>query len=89
MNTKPTPCHCKAYSFPHRPGGGLCCSPDPPTDRWQGEVGKNQPKELRRRGARRTLCREHGLHPIRDRKKIKRVLPRLYREYCERFYGAE
>jgi hypothetical protein len=23
-------CHCAAYAFPHRPGGGLCRWPDPP-----------------------------------------------------------
>jgi hypothetical protein len=26
---------CDAYKFPHRPGGGLCCYPDPPAVRWQ------------------------------------------------------
>ena len=25
------PCTCVAYTFPHRPGGGLCRWPDPPT----------------------------------------------------------
>jgi hypothetical protein len=25
-----TPCTCLAYPHPHRPGGGLCCWPDPP-----------------------------------------------------------
>ncbi len=24
---KPKPCHCSAYPFPHRPGGGACRSP--------------------------------------------------------------
>ena len=24
-------CHCDAYAWPHRPGGGLCRWPDPPT----------------------------------------------------------
>ena len=24
-------CHCPAYNWPHRPGGGLCQWPDPPT----------------------------------------------------------
>jgi len=28
-------CKCEAYKFPHRPGGGLCCYPDPPAVRWQ------------------------------------------------------
>ena len=25
------PCRCNAYNWPHRPGGGLCNWPDPPT----------------------------------------------------------
>ena len=28
-------CRCDAYKFPHRPGGGLCRYPDPPSVRWQ------------------------------------------------------
>lgn len=28
-----TPCDCEAYPFPHRPGSGLCCWPDPPAYR--------------------------------------------------------
>jgi len=30
---KPTayvPCTCAAYNWPHRPGSGICCWPDPP-----------------------------------------------------------
>src|SRR3954468_2210551 len=28
-------CQCKAYPWPHRPGGGLCCWPDPPVECWK------------------------------------------------------
>lgn len=28
--TSAPPCTCIAYAWPHRPGGGLCCWPDPP-----------------------------------------------------------
>ena len=28
--TKPHLCHCAAYAWPHRPGGGLCRWPEPP-----------------------------------------------------------
>lgn len=27
--SKEPPCHCDAYSFPHRPYGGKCQGPDP------------------------------------------------------------
>src|SRR5262245_17115545 len=30
QKTKYPPCRCKAYQWPHRPGGGLCRWPDPP-----------------------------------------------------------
>jgi len=29
-------CHCSAYNWPHRPGGGLCNWPDPP--KWQCKI---------------------------------------------------
>ena len=29
--TQAEPCRCGAYAWPHRPGGGLCNWPDPPT----------------------------------------------------------
>ena len=28
-------CRCEAYPWPHRPGGGFCRHPDPPTVRWK------------------------------------------------------
>lgn len=39
---KPTqyqPCHCRAYAWPHRPGGGICRWPDPPTHRLTTPAG--------------------------------------------------
>jgi hypothetical protein len=71
-------CTCAAYPFPHRPAGGLCRHPDLPIEQWQGKAGQNRPAELRRRGLRKSLCRELGLHPIRDRLEIERRLPTLY-----------
>ncbi len=86
---KPKTCVCPAYAFPHRPGGGLCRWPGRPTKCWRGQVGKNQPTDLRRRGMRRWLCRKYKLHPIRDRKKIKRLLPRLYGAWYRQCYGED
>ena len=40
---------------------------------------------LRRRGLRRTLCRDYGLHPIRDREEIKCLLPGLYLAWCRQY----
>jgi hypothetical protein len=77
MKTKKQPCTCPAYGFPHRAGAGLCRWPNPPERRWQGEVGKRS-NALRRRGMRKIICRAHGLHPIRDRERIRQELPRLY-----------
>jgi len=78
-------CRCAAYPWPHRPGGGLCRYPDPPLETWQGTSGKNVPTALRRCGYRKTLMRRYGLHPIRDREKIKRFLPRLYKATLKRW----
>lgn len=33
------PCTCRAYEWPHRPGGGLCRWPDPPTHRLDVPAG--------------------------------------------------
>lgn len=68
-------CGCKAYPWPHRPAGGLCRHPDPPTEVWK-------PKEKRRRyrnrytGLRRQIARANGLHPIKDREAIERLIPK-------------
>lgn len=77
---KPRPkCTCPAYQFPHRPKGGLCRWPDPPLQTWQGQPGKSKASILRcTRGVRRRLLKQHGWHPIRDRAKIHRWMPKLY-----------
>jgi hypothetical protein len=36
------PCRCPAYEWPHRPGGGLCCWPDPPQFRLVMNDGKDR-----------------------------------------------
>lgn len=77
-------CRCQAYPWPHRRGGGLCRAPDPPLNTWSGTFGKNKSRELRIRGLVKTLCREYGLHPIEDRERIKRLMPRLYPAWCKR-----
>ena len=74
---RPT-CACPAYRWPHRPGGGLCRWPDQPAEVCETPAGTNRPAELRRRGTRRRLIRDFGLHPIRDRRFIDWVLPSLY-----------
>jgi hypothetical protein len=33
------PCTCLAYCFPHRPGSGLCCWPEPPRFRLKMRPG--------------------------------------------------
>lgn len=75
---KPKPCTCAAYRWPHRPGGGLCRWPDPPLTQHPTPAGTNRPTGLRRRGLRKSIMREYGLHPIRDREAIERLLLRLY-----------
>lgn len=79
-------CTCAAYPWPHRLGGGFCRYPDPPAQTFQGKAGKNAPVGMRRRSAiRRRLLKRYGLHPIRDREKIRRWLPKLYAGYCRRY----
>jgi len=70
---RPT-CRCPAYPFPHRPGGGLCCWPNPPLERWQSP---GRPRLYRHRylGLRRQIARANGLHPIKDRATIDALLP--------------
>lgn len=81
---KPRPrCVCPAYAFPHRPGGGLCRWPDPPAETWEGKPGQSKPSILRtNRGVRKRLAQKlqhrYGWHPIRDRQKLQRWLPKVY-----------
>lgn len=79
-------CTCGAYPWPHRPGGGLCRFPDPPEEAWKGKASSHAPVGMRRRSAiRRRLLARYNLHPIRDREKIRRWLPKLYVAYCRRY----
>jgi hypothetical protein len=39
LPTKPRPCRCAAYAWPHRPGAGLCRWPDAPARRCQTPAG--------------------------------------------------
>ncbi len=43
------PCRCVAYSWPHRPGAGLCRCPDPPTHRRTTPAGTHRRGAVRRR----------------------------------------
>ena len=69
-------CRCEAYPWPHRPGGGLCPSPDPPVERWQPKQhSEYRPYAGRYAGLRRQIARANGLHPIRDRAEIEALMP--------------
>ena len=45
--TRYTPCTCIAYAWPHRPGSGLCCWPDPPRYRLTTPAGTHDWPRLR------------------------------------------
>lgn len=75
--SKPKPCTCKAYRWPHRAGGGLCRWPLPPESTHPTSPGTNRPSRLRRRRAALGIMRYYGLHPIRDAALLDRVLPLL------------
>lgn len=83
---KPRPtCRCPAYFWPHRPGGGDCRWPDAPHTISEAKASNHANTAVRRRGTtRRELMRLYGLHPIRDRKRIERWMPKLYVAYCRR-----
>ncbi|MCX5658362.1 MAG: hypothetical protein NTW19_01405, partial [Planctomycetota bacterium] len=67
-------CRCKAYPWPHRPAGGFCRFPDPPTQCWQ-RTAASRPYRQRYAGLRRQIARSNGLHPIRDRAAIDALVP--------------
>jgi hypothetical protein len=69
-------CGCKAYPWPHRPGGGLCRWPEPPLECWQRKPG-GRPHRKRYIGIVRQIARANGLHPIRDREAIADLMPRV------------
>lgn len=41
-------CQCRAYAWPHRPGGGLCRWPDPPRETCAIPAGSHRRWRLRR-----------------------------------------
>jgi hypothetical protein len=69
-------CLCEAYPWPHRPGGGFCRWPDPPLERYQ-RPARSRAYHRRYQGLRRRVARANGLHPIRDRKRIEELMPRV------------
>jgi hypothetical protein len=83
---KPRPkCTCPAYPWPHRPRGGNCRHPDPPARTYAGKAGTHAPVLVRRRSAmRRDILDTYGLHPIKDRERVRRWLPKLYVAECRR-----
>src|SRR5687767_11922347 len=76
---KPRPkCNCDAYPFPHRPAGGKCRFPDPPAELHPGAPGTHAPLLLRRQSTiRRHILSTYGMHPIKDRQRVVRWLPKL------------
>src|SRR5689334_25139742 len=72
-NKRRRKCRCKAYPWPHRPGGGFCRWPDPPLERWQPKRG-GRPYRKRFAGIDRQITRANGMHPSRDRAAIEKVM---------------
>jgi hypothetical protein len=77
QDQKRAKCRCKAYPWPHRPGGGLCRWPEPPLECYKPPEGKHRPYHKRYAGLLRQIARANGLHPIRDRERIHALMPRL------------
>jgi hypothetical protein len=77
-------CRCLAYPWPHRPGGGSCRWPDPPLETWKGKTSGNKPQGFRYRGLVKVICQQYGLHPVKDRQRIERLMPWLYPAWCKR-----
>jgi hypothetical protein len=74
-------CRCGAYPWPHRPRGGLCRWPrwpDPPLERYVRRKPRKRYGE-RYAGLLRQIARTNGLHPIRDRAQIERIMPAVLR----------
>lgn len=79
MPPKPKTCTCPAYRWPHRPGGGLCRWPDPPAQTCPTPPGRSRPADYRLRGLRRRLVKDLRLHPIKDRARIRALLPGMFK----------
>ncbi|MCC7350042.1 MAG: hypothetical protein IT446_05680 [Phycisphaerales bacterium] len=69
-------CRCHAYPWPHRPGGGLCRWPDPPTEIYQRKKSA-RPYRQRYAGLVKQICRNNGLHPIKDKAAIQSIMPTI------------
>ena len=72
---------CDAYPWPHRLGGGNRRHPDAPVQPWRGSAGKHPGTCGRCRSnssIRKRIIRQYQFHPIRDRERIRRWLPKLH-----------
>jgi hypothetical protein len=56
------PCRCRAYAWPHRPGGGLCRWPEPPLFRCTIPAGSHSWPRIRLRGSFGKAVREWRGH---------------------------
>lgn len=65
------PCHCMAYRWPHRPGGGLCCWPDEPGDCCGTPAGRHKWPRIRTQADRETMARIRFLDKWAKRKSDK------------------
>lgn len=72
---KPARCDCAAYRWPHRPGGGLCRWPDPPTETCPTPAGTNRRGLARHRAGRSWAYRLLGLNPMIDAEAFARLYP--------------
>ncbi len=52
----PAPCRCPAYAWPHRPGSGLCCWPDPPQAVSRLPAGTHAEQRMRGRYTDRSIA---------------------------------
>lgn len=75
----PRACSCAAYRWPHRPGGGLCRWPGAPAAEHRPARPFYPRPRVRLRGKVRDKVLGAGLHPIRDRIAIQRIMPYLRR----------
>jgi len=66
VRTKAQPCTCIAYSWPHRPGGGLCQWPDPPLQRDPTPASTHRPRP--RNPGMRELIRRYINNHLQDQR---------------------
>lgn len=80
-SAKPKTCTCKAYAWPHRPGGGLCRWPLAAKKRSNTCEGTNRRGDARVRKSRRWMFKVWGLNPVKDRAEFARLYPVLSQYY--------